>query len=60
MTVVFDRNTEATELILNIILDRDDLKVTEVIAQRDYKNSYFRRAQPYIGYLCGRFGRQSL
>ena len=38
MTVVFDRNIEATELVLNIILGRDDLKVTEVVAQREYKN----------------------
>lgn len=38
MTVVFDRNIEATELVLNIILGRSDLKVIEVIAQREYKN----------------------
>lgn len=38
MTIVFDRNTEATELVLNIILGRDDMKVMEVIAQREYKN----------------------
>ena len=36
MTVVFDRNTEATELVLNIILGRNDMKVLEVIAQREY------------------------
>lgn len=39
MTLVFDRNIEATELLLNIILQRDDLKVLEVVAQREYKNS---------------------
>ena len=38
MTVVFDRNIEATELVLNIIPGRDDLKVTEAVAQREYKN----------------------
>ena len=38
MTLVFDRNKEATELLLNVILRRDDLKVLEVIAQREYKN----------------------
>lgn len=38
MTVVFDRNIEATELVLNVILGRDDMKVTEVVAQREYKN----------------------
>ena len=38
MTLVFDRNKEATELLLNVILRRDDLKVLEVVAQREYKN----------------------
>lgn len=38
MTLVFDRNAEATELLLNVILQRDDLKVLEVVAQREYKN----------------------
>lgn len=38
MTLVFDRNNEATELLLNIILQRNDLKVLEVVAQREYKN----------------------
>lgn len=38
MTLVFDRNTEATELLLNVILQRDDLRVLEVVAQREYKN----------------------
>ena len=38
MTLVFDRNIEATELLLNIILQRNDLKVLEVVAQREYKN----------------------
>lgn len=38
MTFVFDRNIEATELVLNIILGRNDLKVVEVVAQREYKN----------------------
>lgn len=39
MTLVFDRNIEATELLLNVILQRNDLNVLEVIAQREYKNS---------------------
>lgn len=38
MTIVFDRNIEATEFVLNIILGRNDLKVIEVVAQREYKN----------------------
>lgn len=38
MTLVFDRNIEATELLLNIILQRKDLRVLEVVAQREYKN----------------------
>ncbi|MCI9418288.1 MAG: hypothetical protein HFI82_13010 [Eubacterium sp.] len=38
MTNVFDRNTEATELLLNIILGSSDMEVTEVVAQREYKN----------------------
>lgn len=38
MTLVFDRNIEATELLLNIILQRGDLKVLEVVGQREYKN----------------------
>ena len=35
---LFDGNKEATELLLNVILRRDDLKVLEVVAQREYKN----------------------
>lgn len=38
MTMVFDRNIEATELVLNIILGRADMNVLEVIAQREYKS----------------------
>lgn len=38
MTIVFDRNIEATELVLNIVLGRNNLKVIEVVAQREYKN----------------------
>ncbi len=38
MTIVFDRNKEATELLLKIILARNDIEVTEVVAQREYKN----------------------
>ena len=39
MNLVFDKNIEATELLLNIILKRTDLKVLEVVAQREYKNA---------------------
>ena len=35
MSVVFDRNIEATEFLLNIILEREDM---EVVGQREYKN----------------------
>lgn len=38
MTLVFDRNIEATELLLNVILQRSDLKVLKVVGQREYKN----------------------
>lgn len=38
MTLVFDKNILATELLLNIILQRNDLKVMEAVAQREYKN----------------------
>lgn len=38
MTMVFDKNIEATELLLKVILERNDIKVIEVIAQREYKN----------------------
>ena len=38
MSIVFDRNIEATEFLLNIILERDDMEVIEVIGQREYRN----------------------
>ncbi len=38
MTLVFDKNAPATELLLNILFNRKDMKVKEVIAQREYKN----------------------
>ncbi len=38
MTVVFDRNIEATTFLLNTILERDDLIIKEVVTQREYKN----------------------
>ncbi|MCD8197120.1 MAG: Rpn family recombination-promoting nuclease/putative transposase [Lachnospiraceae bacterium] len=34
---VFDGNFESTELVLNIIFDRNDIKVTKVIGQREIK-----------------------
>ncbi len=39
MSRVFDKNIEATEMVLQIILNRNDLKVLEVIGQRNYKNA---------------------
>ena len=39
MNLVFEKNIAATELLLNIILQRTDLKVLEVVAQREFKNS---------------------
>ncbi len=39
MKLVFDKNIEATEFLLNIILQREDLKVLEVVAEREYKNA---------------------
>lgn len=38
MTLAFDRNIEAAELLLNVILGRNDLKVLEAVGQREYKN----------------------
>ena len=38
MSIVFDANISATELILKIILDRKDIKVVSVVGQRELKN----------------------
>ncbi len=38
MTLVFDQNIEGIQLVLNIILERSDLIVTEVKAQSSSKN----------------------
>jgi hypothetical protein len=38
MSMVFDGNIEATELLLKIILDKDDVKVISVVGQRELKN----------------------
>jgi hypothetical protein len=35
---VFDNNIEATELLLNIILERSDIKVSSVTPQKEYRN----------------------
>lgn len=35
MSKVFDKNIEATQLLLNIILEREDIKVVSVDAQRE-------------------------
>ena len=39
MSKVFDKNIEATQLLLNIILERKDIKVVSVDAQREYKTT---------------------
>lgn len=41
MSLVFERNKEATEYLINTILERNDLQVLEVIGQKEYKNPYF-------------------
>ncbi len=38
MSMVFDRNKEATELLLRIILKQDDIQVVSVVGQREFKN----------------------
>lgn len=38
MAIVFDANISATELILKIILKRDDIKVISVVGQKELKN----------------------
>ncbi len=38
MSIVFDSNIEATECVLRIILQRDDLSVMEVVPQREIRN----------------------
>ncbi len=45
MSLVFDRNIEATEYLLNTIFERSDMKVIEVVGQREYKN-------PVVGGRC--------
>lgn len=38
MSMVFDKNIPATELLLKIILQRDDIKVISVIGQKELEN----------------------
>ncbi len=38
MRAVFDDNIEATGLLLNVIFDRNDMKVLSVVSQREVKN----------------------
>ena len=40
MSKVFDKNIEATELLLRIILERDDITVISVKGQEDLRNPY--------------------
>lgn len=39
MSKVFDKNIEATQLLLNIVLERTDIKVLSVEAQREFKTN---------------------
>ena len=39
MTLFFDQNYEATELLLNVILNRTDLKVKNLEVQKTEKNA---------------------
>ncbi len=38
MSKVFDQNVEATQLLLNIILNRDDLVVHSVVVQKEFRS----------------------
>lgn len=40
MSAALDKNIEATQLILRIVLEKDDLIITSSTAQREYKNLY--------------------
>lgn len=40
MSKVFDKNIEATELLLHIVLQRNDIHILEVIGQYDMKSPY--------------------
>lgn len=42
MRAVFDNNLEGTQDVLQIIMDKKDLKVQSVVAQREIKNTYGR------------------
>ena len=48
MTACFDNYIEGAQLILNIILDRNDLTVTEVRAQKVMIFFFFFRKEPDI------------
>lgn len=55
MTVVFKQNIEASELLLNIILQRSNIKVLSVETQVDEKNPVVGGQKHYPRHLCGRF-----
>ena len=38
MSMVFERNIPVTEFLIKVILQRDDMKVIEVVGQREYKS----------------------
>ena len=42
MSVVFDGDNEATEFLLRILLDRNDLRVKSVMTQKEKRNLFGR------------------
>ena len=59
MSLVFERNKEATEYLINTILERDDLQVLEVAGQKEYKNPYFGGRVIKVD-ICQGFKRQGI
>lgn len=57
MTICFDGYIEGVELLLKVILDRDDLKVSEVKAQKVIKNLHGRDLRLDI-YATGKDGKK--
>lgn len=53
MTLVFDRNTEATELLLNVILQRDDLNMFYPVLERQVR--YFNETEGGREIMCQAF-----
>ena len=57
MTICFDGYIEGAELLLKVILERDDLKVSEVKAQKVIKNLHGRDLRLDI-YATGKDGKK--